>query len=269
MTNKIKKLHKPFISFTLFWVFLLNASAIDVPSLSNKAVHDEAHILKNEELESLEKQALDIDAKGQLQLAVLIVKSLEGLDIESYAMKVFETWKLGRKNKDNGVLILIAYADRAMRIELGYGLEAVLTDSICSRIVRNSMAPNFQNNNYFLGLSKAIHAIEAIVEKGNTEEVIATENAFDGSLIIGIIICFILIVPALSVILFIVLSNKTKTSSFSHDNTFKNNFTSTKHNPVQRNSSRHRPSNSFSGSTTRTFSGGGGRSGGGGVSATW
>jgi uncharacterized protein len=82
------------------------------------------------------------------QIVVLTVPTIGDESIEEYATKVFETWKLGIKGKDNGVLVVIVPQDRKMRIEVGYGLEGALTDVASSRIIRNVMTPRFKAGNY-------------------------------------------------------------------------------------------------------------------------
>jgi hypothetical protein len=79
--------------------------------------------------------------------------------IEEYATRVFESWKLGEKGKDNGVLVVVAPKDRKMRIEVGYGLEGTLTDVGASRIIRNVMTPAFKDNDFDKGVSAGVDAI--------------------------------------------------------------------------------------------------------------
>jgi uncharacterized protein len=90
---------------------------------------------------------------------VLTVSSLEGESIEEYALEVFNRWKLGRKGKDNGVLVLIAPAQRRMRIEVGYGLEGSLTDLKAGRIIRTIMTPRFKANDFDGGIEQGVRAI--------------------------------------------------------------------------------------------------------------
>src|SRR6218665_3174733 len=105
-----------------------------IPEHSGHWVHDEAHILSAQtisELEAILKYERDSTSN---QIAVLTVTSVEGGDVDGYAIKVFEKWKLGQANKDNGVLFLISVDDRTARIEVGYGLEGILTDIKASHI---------------------------------------------------------------------------------------------------------------------------------------
>src|SRR5690606_33156206 len=82
-----------------------------------------------------------------------------------------EGWGLGTANNDNGVLLLVAIDDRKMRIEVGQGLEGVLTDALCSQIIRNEMTPKFRQQDYNGGVLLAIHSIvQAIAGEYNAEE---------------------------------------------------------------------------------------------------
>ena len=136
----------------------LAALAADVPYLSGRIV-DNAEILGAETKRKLTEQLKAHEAETTNQIAVLTVRSLEGESVESYAEQVFNTWKLGWKGKDNGVLVLVAPTERRMRIEVGYGLEGTLTDVAASRIVRNVMTPRFKEGNFDAGVAEGVQAV--------------------------------------------------------------------------------------------------------------
>jgi uncharacterized protein len=130
-----------------------------IPAHGGVWVHDEAGVLDpatRQELEYALKAERDSTSN---QIAVLIIPSLEGDDIDLYANRVFREWKLGTADKDNGVLFLIAINDRKMRIEVGFGLEGVLTDALSSRINRNEVAPYFRQGNYNDGIKAGVLAV--------------------------------------------------------------------------------------------------------------
>lgn len=130
-----------------------------VPPHGGVWVHDDANILSpagKAQLEAVLKAERDSTSN---QIAVLLIPSLEGDDIDDYANRVFHEWKLGDEKKDNGVLFLIALQDRKMRIETGYGLEGVLTDALSSRINRNEVAPYFRTGDYEGGVKAGVSAI--------------------------------------------------------------------------------------------------------------
>jgi len=130
-----------------------------VPSQGGYWVHDEAGVLNDNDKTMLEYVLKAERDSTSNQIAVLIINSLEGDDIDSYSNRVFNEWKLGQAKKDNGVLFLISIQDRMMRIEPGRGLEGVLTDAQSSRINRNQVAPFFRQGDYAGGVKAAVVAI--------------------------------------------------------------------------------------------------------------
>lgn len=150
----------------LIFAFVLSFSLFAqkaVPELWNLRVHDEAHVLKQETIDQLEKQLAHYEDSTSNQIAILIINSLEDESLEDYSLRVAEKWKLGQKDKDNGVLLLIAVDDHKMRIEVGEGLEGVLTDALSNRIIRNEMAPAFRRADFDEGVTNAIRGITAAI----------------------------------------------------------------------------------------------------------
>ncbi len=147
--------------FFLFWVYALipTLAQRSVPAHGAVWVHDEAGILSASAKAQLEAVLQAHRDSTSNQIAVLVVPSLEGEDIDGYAVRVFKEWKLGQENKDNGVLFLVAMEERQMRIEVGYGLEGVLTDALSSSINRNEVAPYFRQGNYEGGILAGTMAI--------------------------------------------------------------------------------------------------------------
>lgn len=130
-----------------------------VPAHGGVWVHDEAGILSAQAKSSLEYMLKAERDSTSNQIAVLIINSLEGEDIDGYANRVFKEWKLGDEKKDNGVLFLMAISERQMKIEVGFGLEGVLTDAMSSRINRNEIAPYFRQGDYDNGIKAGALAI--------------------------------------------------------------------------------------------------------------
>jgi uncharacterized protein len=149
------------------------AAASNVPYLTGR-VTDDAEILSSAVRKSLTERLKAHEDRTGNQIAVLTVPSLEGESIEEYAEAVFREWKLGQKGKDNGILVLVAPNDRRMRIEVGYGLEGVLPDSLAGSIIRNGMTPKFKTGDYDGGIDAGVSAILMVLEKGETP-------AFDGT----------------------------------------------------------------------------------------
>jgi uncharacterized protein len=132
--------------------------AIDVPYLTGRVV-DNAIILKAETRERVAAAAKAHEEATGNQIAVLTVPTIKPDSIEDYAVRVFESWKLGQKGKDNGVLVVVVPQDRAVRIEVGYGLEAALTDGACGQIIRNVMTPAFKSGDYDRGVEEGVAAV--------------------------------------------------------------------------------------------------------------
>ncbi len=158
---------KKFIFFVIiaFALAVFPAFAIDVPFLTGR-VTDNAQILSDETRKAVTANLKAHEEKTTNQIAVLTVPTLDGVSIEEYAVTVFNTWKLGQKGKDNGVLLIVAPKDRKMRIEVGYGLEGTMTDGIAGSIIRNAITPFFKNNDYDRGIDEGVRAIINVLEGG-------------------------------------------------------------------------------------------------------
>ena len=122
-------------------------------------INDFANILTVDQRQTLEQKITNFERQTQHEISVVTIKSLAGDTIENFAVKLFEEWKIGKDTYDNGVLLLIAMDDRRMRIEVGYGLEPVLTDALSNYIIQNVLKPHFQNAEYYVGISEALDAI--------------------------------------------------------------------------------------------------------------
>ena len=139
------------------------AGARDVPYLTGR-VNDTAGMLPVEARERIEAKLAGFEKASGAQVAVLTIASLEGDALEEYALKVAQTWKLGRKGVDDGALLLVARDDRKMRIEVGYGLEAKLTDIACERILDDVMKPAFRDGEFGPGVEAGVNAIVGTIQ---------------------------------------------------------------------------------------------------------
>lgn len=133
--------------------------AQNIPKFTGERVLDVAGLLRPETKAYLNDILKAHEDSTSNQVMVLVVKSLDGYDIETYATKALRTYQLGQKDKNNGVLILISVDDRAVRIETGYGLEGALPDALCGRIIENEMVPSFREGNYDGGVIMGVHAV--------------------------------------------------------------------------------------------------------------
>ena len=137
--------------------------ARDVPFLSGR-INDTADMIPAEFRERLEGTLAAFEKDTGAQVAVLTIDSLGGEVLEDYSLKVAQTWKLGRKGVDDGVLLLIAKDDRKLRIEVGYGLEGRLTDAQCRRILDNVVRPEFRNGEFGRGIEAGVDAIIGTIQ---------------------------------------------------------------------------------------------------------
>jgi uncharacterized protein len=146
----------PFIAFQLFIPTAITAPQF--PALSGRVV-DEAGILTPGFKSEISAQLAAHEQTTSNQLVVVTLKSLQGYDIADYANLLFRHWGIGRKGKNNGVLLIVAPNDRKMRIEVGYGLEGVLTDAESHTIIERVIKPYFKQAEYEQGIRAGVGAI--------------------------------------------------------------------------------------------------------------
>jgi uncharacterized protein len=136
---------------------------VPVPPLQARLT-DLTKTLTAEQQADLEQTLRAFETKKGTQIAVLIVPSTKPEEIEQYALRVVELWKLGRKKVDDGALLLIAKDDRTLRIEVGYGLEGVLNDATAKRIVSEVITPPLSQGNYFGGISAGVGQMIRVID---------------------------------------------------------------------------------------------------------
>jgi uncharacterized protein len=150
------------LAMSLGWPLLVGAQ-IPVPPLTAR-ITDQAALLTPEQKASLEQKLQAFEARKGSQLAVLIVPSTAPETIEQYALRVVEQWKLGRKKVDDGALMLIATTDRALRIEVGYGLEGALNDATSKRIISEIITPHFKQGDFYGGITAGVDQIIRVID---------------------------------------------------------------------------------------------------------
>jgi uncharacterized protein len=165
----------------------VSAPAADVPFLSGR-VNDTAGMLSLDAAAKLDALLRAHEDSTSNQVVVLTVSSLEGEEIEAFAIRVVDTWKLGQKGKDNGVLFLIARDERKVRIEVGRGLEGELPDITCGTIIRKEVLPRFKAGDVDGGTIAGVEAILAAIRGAYTakEESDAVEGILAG--LVGFVI---------------------------------------------------------------------------------
>jgi uncharacterized protein len=141
----------------------LAAAEVPVPPLKTR-VTDLTATLTREQQAALEQQLAQLEARKGAQVAVLMLPSTAPETVEQYAVRVEETWKLGRKGIDDGVLLVVAKDDRRLRIEVGYGLEGVLPDAIAKRIIDEDIVPRFKQGDFHGGIRAGVERILRVIE---------------------------------------------------------------------------------------------------------
>jgi len=147
------------VAVVLACAIALNAAAlVAVPQLKAR-VTDLTGTLPAQSVTQLEQRLAAFERDKGTQVAVLLVPTVKPESIEQYAVRVFEQWRLGRKGVDDGVLLVVAKNDRELRIEVGYGLEGVLTDATSSRIINENIVPYFKRGDFTAGIKAGVERI--------------------------------------------------------------------------------------------------------------
>lgn len=146
-------------SFIFLFLFPILSFAFDIPKEPKAFVSDYTNTLTSDEVNTLNIKLSDFEVKTSNEIAVVIIKSLQGDVIENVAQNIFDSWGIGKKGKDNGVLVLISIDDRKTRIQTGYGVEGSLTDLETSYIQRDVMTPYFREGRFFDGINLSLDKI--------------------------------------------------------------------------------------------------------------
>lgn len=163
--------------FLIFISLFARADGQPLPELKRERVIDSAGILTGSQFSQLNRQLSDFEQQrgDGTQFVVFIVSSTNGEDIDAFALRAFNTWKIGKKARDNGLLLVVSVDDRKLRFEVGYGLESFFPDVYAGRIIRNLITPEFKNKNYFAGIEAGVTDAIAIIN-GNESEYIQSNN---------------------------------------------------------------------------------------------
>lgn len=252
---------RPFILCLLVVTLLLSfssvAGALDIFKVTDY-VTDRAGILTLDQKNRLNDVLRQYDVTTSNQLLVVAVPSLEDRDLAAYTNELFELNRPGRQDEDNGLLLLIAVRDRAIRIETGYGLEERIPDGRAGQIIRQAIAPGFQKGDYYGGIEAGVfEIIRAITPEYQSElsnNYGSSHDQADHG--IGGILTFVIII-----IVFLSLFGK-------HLNTGGGSY-SRGYPRFPRGGGFGSGGGGWSGRSGGGYRGGGGRSGGGGASGGW
>ncbi len=194
---------------SLWMVLLLVASLLLVltpaslraqnfPTLSGRVV-DEAELLSPAQKAALTAKLEALEKQSQRQLVVVTIPDLGGYDIADYGFRLGDHWGIGNKDRDDGALLIVAPNERKVRIEVGYGLEGVLTDALSARIIRNSIIPKFRENDFPGGIDAGVDAITQLLllppeeaRKVAAEAAEAEKSSGDGGEMIFVILFVLL-----------------------------------------------------------------------------
>ena len=142
-------------------LIFINSYGQDIPEKPNpsRLVNDYTQTLTADEIGNLENKLVNFDDSTSTQIVIVLTDNLNGYSKSDFAIKLGEKWGVGQQGKNNGIIVLVkpngGKGEREAFIAVGYGLEAVITDALCKRIIENEMIPYFKENNFYLGLDKA------------------------------------------------------------------------------------------------------------------
>lgn len=155
-------------------------------------VTDLADILSSADEKALEARLEEWKQRTGHQIAVLTIPSLEGESLEQASLAVLRGWGVGTAERQDGALLLVARDDRKMRIEVGYGLEGALTDSISGRIIRDVIAPQFRSKAFSAGIRAGVESMIGVVE-GGVEAVPALQGKKRGAAAGGVALVMLIV----------------------------------------------------------------------------
>ncbi len=152
-----------FLTVFVFFSFSVFAKE-EVPSPEGR-VNDFAGVISPEYKEKISSLIGELEQKTSAEICVVTRSSIEPYSESEYAQMLFDNWKIGKKGKDNGALILLAVKERRWRAHTGYGIEGILPDSVCGKIGRNYMVPYFKEGRFSEGLYYGVAAVASIISK--------------------------------------------------------------------------------------------------------
>jgi len=185
-----------FLLLLFFAGLCATAQAKQVPPAPDppRLVVDFTNIMDRNEVAALEQKLTAYDDSTSTQIAIVIEQTVAGDDIFDYSYRLAEAWGIGRKGKNNGILIYLALADRKLRIQTGYGAEGFLPDAMAKRIIEQVIAPNFRQGKYYEGLDRATDIIIKLASGEYTNDDIGGKKKFPVSALIFIIVFIIIII---------------------------------------------------------------------------
>ena len=179
--------------FLIFLLFPFFAGAYYNPGVPAGFVNDYAEMLSSEQRAALEQKLSIFEEETSNEIAVVTIPSLRGDTIENFAVTLFKEWGVGKENRDNGILLLIARDERKIRIEVGYGLEGALTDAQSFQIIDTLMKPAFRAEEYYGGIDEATDAM-IVATRGEYISYQSDTDSGDSSTFYGATVWFFVII---------------------------------------------------------------------------
>lgn len=164
MKNKVIFLSVIFLISCILPVRTGSCQAENFPNYTGY-VNDYANILSYDTKTKLSAIIYELEQKTSAQVAILTIDTTSPFDIETYAVRLFEKWGIGQKEKDNGILLVIATKDRTMRIEVGYGLEGAIPDALAKVIIEDYIIPYFKKGDFDTGVTNGAVGIAKLIAK--------------------------------------------------------------------------------------------------------
>ncbi|RZL10412.1 MAG: TPM domain-containing protein, partial [Pedobacter sp.] len=155
---------KKLLIFLLLSLLSVAVFSQEFPAKSGTLVTDYTNTLSPQQKQSLEQKLVAFNDSTSIQLAVVVMKSTGEYDINEYAVGLGRKWGIGGKEKNTGVLLLIAVGDRKMAIQTGYGMEGVLPDIYTKQIQENNIKPYFKSGDYYSGINAGVDAIISVTK---------------------------------------------------------------------------------------------------------
>lgn len=150
----------------LLFVLAANALALDIPPTPTQWFTDRAGLVSAADAEALNRKLAAFEQQSGAQFIIYVFPSLEGEAVEDFTIRAVERWKVGQRKYDNGLVLFVFVKERKIRVEVGYGLEGTITDAFSSRVIREVMAPHFQQGDWAGGLNAGADALMAQIRKG-------------------------------------------------------------------------------------------------------
>jgi uncharacterized protein len=186
----------------MLFLLVVSGSAQNFPEqpTPQRLVNDFSGTLSPDETQRLEAKLVAFNDSTSVQIAIVMIRTLEGYPASDYAFKLGEKWGIGQAKSDNGVLLLIAMEDRELFIATGYGVEATLTDALCRRIIESDIKPFFREQKFYEGIDKGASQMMSAVKGDYKPLPPRKQKGQKGIPFFGVILIFFLIVFMLRIL---------------------------------------------------------------------